>query len=147
MRYARCSRGKTLLHKRQFTNMNLDLHGSRENEPELTKSFWTKLVVQYQQPDVRTSIWQLINSFGPFFLTWYLMTVTIQYSYLLTLALVIPAAGFLMRIFIIQHDCGHASFFKSRFANNFVGTIAGVFTLTPYLYWRKSHAIHHAHAS
>jgi omega-6 fatty acid desaturase (delta-12 desaturase) len=56
----------------------------------------------------------------------------------------LPAAGFLVRIFIIQHDCGHGSFFKSRKANDFLGSICGVLTFTPYHYWRKSHAIHHA---
>jgi len=113
----------------------------------LNKAQWTKLVAPYQQPSKRASIWQVINSFGAFFLAWYLMTHSLNYHYLLTLLLAVPTAGFLVRMFIIQHDCGHGSFFKSRFANNFVGTVAGIFTFTPYLYWRKSHAIHHAHAS
>ncbi len=127
--------------------MNLDLQVNHKTESEIPKSLWTKMVAQYQQPDVRASIWQVINSFGPFFLVWYLMVLSLQYSYALTLLLALPAAGFVTRMFIIQHDCGLGSFFQSRFANNLVGTIAGVFTLTPYLYWRKSHAIHHAHAS
>ncbi|MCX6050065.1 MAG: fatty acid desaturase [Chloroflexi bacterium] len=127
--------------------MKLDLQVSHETESEIPKSMWTKMVAQYQQPDVRASIWQVITSFVPFFVVWYLMALSLQYSYILTLLLAFPAAGFVTRMFIIQHDCGHASFFQSRFANNLVGTVAGVFTLTPYLYWRKSHAIHHAHAS
>lgn len=127
--------------------MTLDMQITRQSEPELSKSIWTKLVAQYQQPNVRTSVWQVINSFGPFFVMWGLMAFTLQYSYPLTLLLAFPAAGFVIRMFIIQHDCGHGSFFKSRVANDVIGTIAGVFTFTPYLYWRKSHAIHHAGAS
>jgi omega-6 fatty acid desaturase (delta-12 desaturase) len=61
------------------------------------------------------------------------------------LLLAVPAAGFLVRIFIIQHDCGHGSFFKSRRANDITGTICSVFTLVAYKYWRRNHAIHHAH--
>ena len=60
------------------------------------------------------------------------------------LPLTIPAAGFLVRLFMIQHDCGHGSFFGPRQANDWVGRIIGVFTLTPYEYWRQTHAIHHA---
>ena len=64
-----------------------------------------------------------------------------------TLILAVPTAGFVVRMFIIQHDCGHGSFFKSRKANDRLGSIIGVFTMTPYLHWRKRHAIHHATAS
>jgi len=106
---------------------------------------WQRLVTKYQQPDLRLSIWQLINSFGGLFLMWCLMVVTIQVGYWLTLLLAIPAAGFLVRIFIIQHDCGHGSFFKRRKANDLVGMACSLFTLVPYIYWRKSHATHHAH--
>jgi omega-6 fatty acid desaturase (delta-12 desaturase) len=74
------------------------------------------------------------------------MYLSLAYSYWLTLALALPAAGFLVRIFIIQHDCGHGSFFNTRKANDLLGAICGVLTMTPYLYWRKSHAIHHASA-
>ena len=66
---------------------------------------------------------------------------------LVDLLLAIPTAGFLIRIFIIQHDCGHGSFFKARKANDTVGMVCGVFTLVAYKYWRKSHALHHAHTN
>jgi len=65
-------------------------------------------------------------------------------SYWLTLALAVPAAGFLVRVFIIFHDCGHGSFFKSRRANTFWGVVTGVLTFTPYQQWRHDHAVHHA---
>ena len=67
-----------------------------------------------------------------------------DYSYALALLLIIPAAGLLMRVFIIQHDCGHGSYFRSKHVNDFLGTFCGVLTLTPYNSWRKLHAIHHA---
>jgi acyl-lipid omega-6 desaturase (Delta-12 desaturase) len=62
----------------------------------------------------------------------------------LSLLLAIPAAGFLVRLFMIQHDCGHGSFFSHRMANDWVGRVIGVLTLTPYDFWRQTHAIHHA---
>ncbi|MBE2238754.1 MAG: fatty acid desaturase [Caldilineaceae bacterium] len=106
---------------------------------------WRQVVAKYQRPDARKSIWQLINSFGGLFLCWVLMYFSLNIGYWLTLLLAIPAAGFAVRIFIIQHDCGHGSFFKSRRANDSTGVVCSLFTLTPYKYWRKSHAIHHAH--
>jgi omega-6 fatty acid desaturase (delta-12 desaturase) len=109
-------------------------------------SFWNAVIPKYQTPRVRSSIWQICDSFLPFFALWYLMALSIDVSYLLTIGLSFIAAGFMARIFIIQHDCGHGSFFRSQKANDAVGMIASVLTLTPYHYWRKSHAIHHAGA-
>lgn len=73
------------------------------------------------------------------------MYLSLRVSYAWTLVLAIPAAGFLVRVFIIQHDCGHGSFFKARRANDSVGALCSIFTLVAYKYWRKGHAIHHAH--
>ncbi len=106
---------------------------------------WRKLVAQYQQPDLRTSVWQVINSFGGLIVSLLFMYFSLRIGYWLTLLLALPAAGFLVRIFIIQHDCGHGSFFKSRRANDVIGTLCGYLTLIPYKFWRKSHAVHHAH--
>jgi omega-6 fatty acid desaturase (delta-12 desaturase) len=113
--------------------------------PETPYANWRKLVAQYQKPDVRKAVWQIINSFGGALLAWVLMYLSLSVGYWLTLLLALPAAGFAIRIFIIQHDCGHGSFFKSKRLNSAVGTACSLFTFTPYLYWRKSHAIHHAH--
>jgi len=77
-------------------------------------------------------------------LLWLGMWVSLGHGYWITLLLAVPAAGFLVRLFIIQHDCGHGSLFRSRFANDLTGRILGVFTLTPYDYWRRTHAAHHA---
>ncbi len=106
---------------------------------------WQTLVAEYQQPDMRLSVGQIISSFGGLFLCWIAMYFSLQVGYWLTLSLALPAAGFLVRIFIIQHDCGHGSFFKTRRLNDTVGAICGVFTMIPYKFWRKNHAIHHAH--
>jgi omega-6 fatty acid desaturase (delta-12 desaturase) len=104
------------------------------------------MVQEYQTPDKWRSIWQLSNSVIPFFILWYLMYLSLNVSYWLTLLPAIPTAGFLVRIFIIQHDCGHGSFFKSRRASDAVGSFCGALTLVPYFYWRRLHAIHHANA-
>jgi acyl-lipid omega-6 desaturase (Delta-12 desaturase) len=108
---------------------------------------WRSLVAKYQRSDVRRSIWQVINSFGPYVLLWYLMYRSLDVSYWLTLVLALPAAGFLVRIFIISHDCGHGSFFASRYANDVVGTVSGFLAFIPYYEWRHNHAIHHATGS
>lgn len=113
---------------------------------EAKDTSWQKLILKYTRPDKGKSILQILNSVIPYFLTWYLMYRGLEYSYLVTLALVIPASGFLVRIFIIFHDCGHSSFFRSSRANKITGIITGILTFTPYNYWHQSHAYHHATA-
>jgi len=104
------------------------------------------IVSRYQKPDLKRCIWQMVDSFVPYLLSWYLMYLSLSVSYWLTLVLALPAAGFLIRIFIIFHDCGHGSFFKSSRANHFLGMITGILAFTPYYEWRHNHAIHHATA-
>jgi len=87
-----------------------------------------------------------VNTLCPYALLWYLMYRSLAVSYWITLPLAILAGAFLVRVFIIFHDCGHGSYFKSRRANDIVGFIAGVLTFTPYYHWRWEHAIHHASA-
>ncbi len=89
---------------------------------------------------------QILTSAPPYFLFWYAAYRALSVSYWLTLALAVPAAAFLTRLFMIQHDCGHGSFFKSQKVADTVGFWIGVLTLTPYRYWRKTHAYHHAHS-
>ncbi|HEY8461781.1 MAG TPA: fatty acid desaturase [Blastocatellia bacterium] len=105
---------------------------------------WQDLVKKYQVPENWRSVWQIANSVVPYIALWYLMYRSLYVSYWLTLALAPLAAGFMTRIFIIFHDCGHGSFFKSSKANHIVGTICGVLTHTPYFQWTREHAIHHA---
>lgn len=90
------------------------------------------------------SIGQLLVTTVAFAALWLCMWLSLGYGYWLTLALAVPAAGLLMRLFVIQHDCGHGSFFASRLANDLAGRVIGVVTLTPYGYWRRAHAQHHA---
>jgi acyl-lipid omega-6 desaturase (Delta-12 desaturase) len=88
----------------------------------------------------------IVNTMIPFVALWALMIFSVRISYALTLLLAIPTAGFMMRTFIIFHDCGHGSFFKSRKANDVMGIITGIINFTPYHHWRHEHAIHHATA-
>jgi omega-6 fatty acid desaturase (delta-12 desaturase) len=94
--------------------------------------------------DINRSIFQLVTTTTPFIALLVIMAWASHDRYWLTLLLAIPAAGLLVRLFIIQHDCGHGSFFKSRAANDFVGRALSVLTLTPYDSWKRGHAAHHA---
>jgi omega-6 fatty acid desaturase (delta-12 desaturase) len=105
---------------------------------------WKKLVAPYQNPSRPKAAWQIINTLGPYALLWYLMYRTLAVSWWLTLPLAILAGGFLVRMFIIFHDCGHGSFFKSQRANNIWGFVSGLLTFTPYHHWRWEHSLHHA---
>ena len=113
-------------------------------ENQSAARFWNQILKPYAKPQLGKSVYQLTSTMLFFVGTWYLMLRSLEISYWLTLALAVPAAFFLVRLFIIQHDCGHASFFRSRAANNTVGFWLGVMTLTPYRYWKRTHAIHHA---
>jgi omega-6 fatty acid desaturase (delta-12 desaturase) len=120
---------------------------SSTTEPDSKTLPWRQAVAGYQNPDGRRSWWQVANTLVPYFILWYLTYRSLASSYWLTLVLSILAAGFMVRIFIIFHDCGHGSFFKSRKANARLGFITGILTFTPYYKWRHSHAVHHATSS
>lgn len=103
------------------------------------------LCAAYAKPDVRRAVWQLVNTLVPFVALWVLMawSVVAGWGYGWTLLLALPTAGLYVRTFIIQHDCGHGSFFANQRANDMVGRCLGIVTLFPYAYWKKTHAIHH----
>lgn len=107
---------------------------------------WRTIVGQYAKPDLARSLWQAINTIIPYLVLFYICLRSVEASFWLTLPLSILTAGFMVRTFIIFHDCGHGSFFKSQKANDFLGRITGVLTFTPYQHWKHSHAIHHATA-
>lgn len=107
---------------------------------------WQALTAKYAFPDLWRSIWQVVNTVIPFIGLWYLAYRSLEVGYWLTLLLVVPAAGFMVRMFIIFHDCCHASFFKDMKANNMLGMVLGVLVLTPFYEWRHTHAIHHSSA-
>jgi len=98
----------------------------------------------YKGADTKRSIAQLVSTLALFTALCTLIFFTLNISYLLALALMVPAAGLLTRIFIFQHDCGHQSFFKSKKANTWTGRLLGILTVTPYDAWRRSHNLHHA---
>lgn len=105
---------------------------------------WKQAIGKHHEPSLRKSIWQVVNSLIPYLALCGLMIWALDVSYWLTLALAVAAAGFMIRLFIIFHDCGHGSFFRSRRANHFWGFVTGVLTFTPYHQWRQKHALHHA---
>jgi len=107
---------------------------------------WQSIVSKYAYPETWRSVWQIINSLIPFIVGWYLMYGSLEVGYWLTLILAVPTAGFMVRLFIIFHDCCHGSFLKSRIANDRVGLFLGVLVWTPFYHWKHSHAIHHATA-
>ena len=109
-------------------------------------SSWRASVARYQRADARRAVTQILTTLVPLALTLYVMYLSLAWSYWITLALALPAAGFMVRTFIIMHDCGHGSFLPSRRWNNLVGYITGLLTFTPYSEWRHEHAIHHATA-
>lgn len=115
------------------------------NELKTRLGDWQTRIRPYQTPSRRKALVQIANSFGGYLLTWWLMYKSLSISYWLTLGLAILNAFFLVRIFIIQHDCGHHSFFKSRKMNALIGKICSCFSWIPYEYWARSHAFHHAH--
>jgi omega-6 fatty acid desaturase (delta-12 desaturase) len=104
---------------------------------------WKELVAKYQEPSLWRATWQIVNTLGAYAILWGLMYWSLSISWFLTLPLAVLAGGVLVRVFIIFHDCGHGSFFKSRRANDIVGFISGLLTFTPYYHWRWEHALHH----
>jgi omega-6 fatty acid desaturase (delta-12 desaturase) len=102
------------------------------------------VLARYREPDSVRGVFELMITAVPFVIIWALMCLVLLHGYWIGLVGLVPAAGLLVRLFMIQHDCGHGSFFRSRRANDWVGRAIGVMTLTPYDYWRHNHALHHA---
>lgn len=105
---------------------------------------WTQVLARYRQPSTGRGIVEIAITIVPLAALWVLAWMTLDIGYWLALPLAIGAAGFLVRLFAIQHDCGHGSFFRHRLANDWIGRVASVLTLTPYGVWRHAHATHHA---
>jgi omega-6 fatty acid desaturase (delta-12 desaturase) len=104
-----------------------------------------QLCARFAQPSMGRALWQLANTLPTFVLLWALMAWSVHASWGVgwTLLLALPASGLYVRLFIIQHDCGHGSYFANRHANQWVGACLGLITMFPFGYWKKTHAVHH----
>ncbi len=113
--------------------------------PPVDARIWAQRLRKYRRPNAARGVLELaITSIG-FVLGWLSLWMALTHDHLWWFALmVVPTAGFLVRLFMIQHDCGHGSFLPNRRANDWIGRVIGVATLTPYDHWRHSHGIHHA---
>lgn len=112
---------------------------SREKTAQLRK-----FIAPFEKADVKASVRQIVNTIPPFIISWVLAYLALDISIWLTIGLSAIAAGFVVRTFIIFHDCTHGSFFKNKKANAVVGTITGILTLFAYEKWKREHSIHHA---
>jgi len=107
-------------------------------------ALWRDIVAKYETPANWPGIRQLLNTLLPYAALWFLMYLVSRISFWLAVPLAVLASGFVIRLFIIFHDCGHGSFLPSRKANDILGWVTGMLTFTPYRYWTREHAIHHA---
>jgi len=105
---------------------------------------WKEIVAEYQKPSAWRAAWQLVDTLCPYAALWYLMYRFLNVSWWIVVPLAVMAGVLLARVFIIFHDCGHGSFFKSRWANDVTGFVTGLLTFTPFYHWRWEHALHHA---
>ena len=122
----------------------VEIQNTEENTMNAGKtSDWRQIVAKYQKPCLKKSMIQILNSIVPFLILLVASYFTRSISWPLTIAICVLGGLFLVRIFIIFHDCGHGSFFRSKKANDILGFITGVMTFTPYRYWRWQHAVHH----
>ncbi len=103
-----------------------------------------RMLAPYRKPSGARGVFEIVVTAIPFAALWTLMWLSLDVGYWLTLLLAVPAAGLLVRLFMVEHDCGHGAFFRLRRTNDWVGRAIGVLTLTPYDYWQHSHALHHA---
>jgi acyl-lipid omega-6 desaturase (Delta-12 desaturase) len=118
-------------------------HNAETSRPDARN--WVKVLARYRDPSLSRSIGELAVTALPLVALWAGAWAAYYVGFWwLSLLIAIPAAGFLVRLFTIQHDCGHGSFFSSKLTNDWVGRVLGVLTMTPYDFWRRTHALHHA---
>jgi omega-6 fatty acid desaturase (delta-12 desaturase) len=117
-----------------------------DGKPASTDPYWREALAPYTHPDRRRSAWNLATSVAPYLGLACLMYVTLGVSYGLTLALAVPAAGFLVRTYIVFHDCAHGSFLATKRANTWLGTTLGLLVFADFRSWKHNHAVHHASA-
>ncbi len=116
-----------------------------ENRTAQDPRLWTQLLARYRQPSTGRSLVEIAVTLPPLVALWVLTWAALDLGYWLALPLAMVAAAFMVRLFLIQHDCSHGSFFRHRLANAWLGRALGVLTLTPHDLWRRTHAAHHAY--
>lgn len=117
----------------------------RATSPAQEAKAWMQRLSSYRATNTWRSLFELAVTFGPFVIAWALLAVAVHFDQLWLYALLLlPAGGLLVRLFMIQHDCGHGSFLRRRWSNDWIGRAIGILTLTPYDHWRQAHAVHHA---
>lgn len=121
------------------------VESSIEEEIKTKLANWKEIIREYQIPNSKKALGQILTSFIPFLALWTGMYFMLDISLTLTIILAVINAFFLVRIFIIQHDCGHQSFTASKRMNNIIGTFCSLFSSIPYKYWAKIHNHHHGH--
>jgi len=119
---------------------------AEQGMPSRGRAFWRDALEPYTKPDRRRSLGCVRTALVPYVALFVLMVLSLRISYLLTVALAIPAAGFLVRTYIVFHDCAHGSFLASRRANRWLGAALGLLVFTPFECWKHHHAVHHATA-
>ncbi len=132
--------GITPSQKREFVTLN----SSPEGAPDIDASTLTRILHPYRRSNPLRSVLELAATAVPLAALWIVAWIAVRHGFWWGALLSIPAAGFLVRLFGVQHDCGHGSFFQNKHANDWVGRVISVFTLTPYDDWRNGHAAHHA---
>lgn len=119
---------------------------SSTDDPRRPAREWLQVLAKYRKPSALRSTTEILITAIPFVVLWLLAWWSLGVSYWLTALFVTGAAFMLVRLFLIQHDCGHQSFFHNRATNDWIGRVLGVFTVTPYHVWRKAHSQHHSHS-
>jgi omega-6 fatty acid desaturase (delta-12 desaturase) len=118
---------------------------STESSGTITPQVWTQILTRYREPSPARSFIEIVVTFFPLAVLWILSWSAVHFGcWEVSLLLAVPGSGFLVRLFMIQHDCGHGALFRNRLTNDWVGRVIGVLTLTPYDFWRQAHAVHHA---
>lgn len=113
-------------------------------QPPASARAWAQTLSQYRNPSNGRGIFEITITILPFVALWALAAVLVTHGYWIGLLLCLPAAMFLVRLFMIQHDCGHGAFLSHAKANNWIGRTLGVLTFTPFGFWQRCHALHHA---
>jgi acyl-lipid omega-6 desaturase (Delta-12 desaturase) len=126
-------------------NVDTDVQGTAASQNDGSqRAFWNEGLAPYARPHLGRSLLDIATAVVPYLALLYLMHQALSVSYLLVLLIAIPASGFLLRTFIIFHDCTHGSFLPSKRANIWLGTVVGLFVYSPFTSWRHNHQVHHA---